>query len=198
MSTTVPVATPQMPSPNPKKERAESRHDSLGENIFERSVSTNLIQLLPRTRGSIRSSKLLKGRSMSVASNASFSSLGLLSAYCSTEDFVAPVLDTTAEILCDPLIDLNNVTIVCRECDNEDLHQSRLALSPSRSTPSKSFQVFRKNSHCRHRKHEKHTENGLLPQVEGQTINFYSFAEVLDGEKEGQEFQAITVGEYLS
>lgn len=134
---------------------------------------------------------------MSVASNASLGSLGLLSAYCSTEDFVAPVLDTTTEILFDPLIDLNSVTIVCREC-GEDSINCRSRLCSSLSPCSKGFQMFRKNSHCGHRKHEKSDDSELLPLVEGQTINFYSFAEVLNGEKEGEEFQTFSVGEYLS
>ena len=124
---------------------------------------------------------------MSVASNASLGSLGLMSTFCSSEDYIAPVLDTTTEILTDPTVDLNSVLLVCRECgaDTRDC-RTRLCLGQAQFKPA-----------AGQRTHSEKPE--LDPELsEGQTINFYSFADVLDGEQDGEEFLCVSVGEYLS
>ncbi|EEQ40817.1 hypothetical protein FOB63_004265 [Clavispora lusitaniae] len=168
------------------------------ENIFERSCTR--AHSIARPRGSLRSCntpKARSGRSMSVASNASLGSLGSMSTFCSSEDYIAPVLDTTTEILTDPTVDLNSVLLVCREC-GADTRDCRTRLCSGQAQFKPGYNLFRRNSSAAgQRTHSEKPESD--PELaEGQTINFYSFADVLDGEQDGEEFSCVSVGEYLS
>lgn len=191
----------------------------LPENIFERSLSTSPFRSLPPSR---RNSKVglpatkRTGRSMSVASNGSMSSLNLISAYYNTEDFVAPVLDTTAEILTDPGIDLDEVTVVFCECEDHacrSKHKSTEKISnypqrpgsllgsrkKSRSFICNSLMGAFDNCAClEEAETEEHTESSppVSPQ-DGKTINFYSFADVVNGENALEKFNSQPMSEYL-
>lgn len=152
---------------------------------------------------------------MSVVSKGSMCSLGLIPTYYSTEDFVAPVLDTTAEILTDPGINYSEVTIVSCECDDSACRSKHNrskdgkaskppgALNRSRSR-SRSFicnslmGAFDSTSAlCEDEREEM--EGTVTPVYPlGTTINFYSFADVMNRENELEKFNAQPMSEYLT
>ncbi|CAK7897322.1 hypothetical protein CAAN1_03S07602 [[Candida] anglica] len=81
------------------------------EGIFERSLSTSMSSLPPQSRHKL-------ARTMSNCSQHSASSYAVPTHH-STEDFIAPVLDSTTEILSNPSLDFSNVNIVCC-CEDTD------------------------------------------------------------------------------
>ncbi|CAH2351267.1 hypothetical protein CLIB1423_03S02410 [[Candida] railenensis] len=95
--------------------RSKSFASSSNEGIFERSLSFSMSSLPPTSR-----QKLAR-----TLSNCSQQSSGgyTIPVHHNTEDFVAPVLDTTTEILTNPALDLNDVNIVCC-CEEEDDEQA--------------------------------------------------------------------------
>lgn len=118
--------------------------------IFERSISTALF-LPPLSAVTSQSGQpqaphkhlvahlvphlvphLARSRSMSTVSASSQMSQTpyAIPMHHNTEDFIAPVLDTTTEVLSDPSIDMNDVEIVC-PCDtDEDLDHDCAAVRP--------------------------------------------------------------------
>lgn len=204
------------PQANTEQNQNADIPKELLENIFERSLSTSPFRSLPPSR---RNSKvgLLKrsGRSMSIASNGSMNSLNLMSAYYSTEDFVAPVLDTTAEIFTDPGVDLDEVTVVFCECDDHacrSKHKSHekspkapqrpghlAARSKSRSFICNSLMGAFDNSECLEEVESEGPSESSPPvsPQDGKTINLYSFADVVNGENALERFNSQTMSEYL-
>lgn len=187
------------------------------ENIFERSLGTSPFQSLPPSRANtkVANPNRSNGRSMSITSNGSMCSLSLIPAYYSTEDFVAPVLDTTAEILTDPFIDYDEITVVSCECDDSgcrskhaskskhkvpqrpgSLHRSR---SKSRSFICNSLMCAFKNANLEELEAEEQADSTLpMSPQEGKTINFYSFADVVNGENDLEKFNSQPMSEYLT
>lgn len=90
--------------------RSKSFASSLNEGIFERSLSLSMLSLPPTSR-----QKLAR-----TLSNCSQQSSGgyTIPIHHNTEDYIAPVLDTTTEILTNPSLDLSDVNIVCC-CEEE-------------------------------------------------------------------------------
>lgn len=66
-----------------------------------------------------------------------------------TEDFVAPCLDTTTEVLSDPSIDMNDVEIVC-PCEDDDLdHECAPVRPPVSRSRSRSRSIISTSlRHC--------------------------------------------------
>lgn len=189
------------------------------ESIFERSLSTSPFKSFPPSR---RNSKAAlskrQDRSMSIASIGSVGSANLIQAYYSTEDFVAPVLDTTAELLTDPCIDYDEVTVVscdcddlgCRKLDKKDKNEKKNekhprpgALQRTRSK-SRSFicnslmGAFDNGQYLEEVESEEATESTPPTSPEGKTVNFYSFADVVNGEHDLEKFNAQPMSEYLT
>lgn len=98
---------------------------SSASDIFERSLNNSLAIVSTSTIASDnKHAGGHGGRAYSIASNSSSVSNYTPSAYSipshhSIEDYIAPVLDLTAEILTDPALDYKNVQIVCC-CDEDD------------------------------------------------------------------------------
>lgn len=99
--------------------------------IFERSILAALF-LPPISAASALNSQSAASHKHLVAHSARSRSLSVVSAssqasqtpyaipvHHNTEDFIAPVLDTTTEVLSDPSIDINDIEIVC-PCDTDD------------------------------------------------------------------------------
>ncbi|SGZ57389.1 CIC11C00000005854 [Sungouiella intermedia] len=209
--------TSQAPKQIDRKSEAEDVISSYKdpESIFERSLSTSPFKSLPPSRRNSRVGLRPNGRSMSVVSNGSVCSLNLIPAHYSTEDFVAPVLDTTTEILTDPGIDYSEVTIVSCECDDSTCRSrhsrhkdSKASLRPgvlnrSRSK-SRSFicnslmGAFDTTDEVREEEKEDAEEFTTPVSPEGKTINFYSFADVVNGENDLEKFNAQPMSEFLT
>lgn len=127
--------SPPIPPVSPKSSSAD---------IFERSLSppaNALLSFPPSLPSSRRGSKMANRRSYSVASVSSSGSA--IPSHHNTEDFVAPVLDTTTELLADPKTDFSKVQIVC--CDFEDEEGSETEKNEP-GLPIKGPQ----SSHCSH------------------------------------------------
>lgn len=91
--------------------RSKSMSSPPSEGIFERSLSCSMLSLPPSSRQKL-------ARTLSNCSQHSNCSYAIPDHH-STEDYVAPVLDTTTEILTNPHVDLNKVNIVCC-CEEEE------------------------------------------------------------------------------
>lgn len=178
------------------------------DNIFERSLSTSPFQSLTSSRRNSRAGMVPIRRSMSVASNCSNSSCPMP---YNTEDYIAPVLDSTTEILTNPEIDLHNVNIVYCDCGETLCRSPTLTKSKclkNRPKPRSRSRLFICNSLLSALNHspvdESESESDFKPLSEeeldpdGHTINFYSFADVLNGEQELEKFNTLRVSEYLS
>ncbi|RLV82968.1 hypothetical protein JA9_003130 [Meyerozyma sp. JA9] len=108
---------------------------SSSSDIFERSISTSSFspplsavtsqsgQSQPPLKHSVAHSVPHSARSRSMSTVSASSQMSgtpyAIPMHHNTEDFVAPVLDTTTEVLSDPSIDMNDVEIVC-PCDTDD------------------------------------------------------------------------------
>lgn len=150
-----------------------------------------------------------------MVSHGSMCSLNLIPAYYSTEDFVAPVLDTTTEILTDPDIDYSEVTIVSCECDDSACRSKHKTLKDSKNprrpgalnrsrSKSRSFicnslmGAFETTTELREEEKEESEEMIAPDSPEGKTINFYSFADVVNRENDLEKFNALPMSEYLT
>lgn len=213
-------------SPSPTSWPPKLKPTLLNEtDIFERSLSTVPFQQLPpRKRSSKKlscmSPDILKDRSMSIVSMDSQVSGKLMALHHSTEDFIPPVLDLTAEILTDPLIDLDSINVVCCDCEGSTCQK------PTR-TETQSRQRNKSVSSCRPRlrshsrsgsficnslmsalppepANEEDSPQGFIDEGcsedadENKTINFYSFNDVLNGEKESERFNTFRMSKLLS
>lgn len=149
-----------------------------------------------------------------MVSKGSMSSLSQIPTYYSTEDFVAPVLDTTTEILTDPEINYSEVTVVSCECDDSACRSKHNRSKDSKASQppgainrnrsrSRSFicnslmGAFETSELCEDEKEEiVGTVTPVYPL--GTTINFYSFADVMNRENDLEKFNAQPMSEYLT
>lgn len=210
----------------PKFEPSQQKDDD----IFERSL--NMSPFRSFTLGSNfkkRASRKLScvsqdipfNRSMSIVSMDSQASGKLIAMHHSTEDFIPPVLDLTAEILTDPLIDLDSVNVVCCDCESapcqapskheQDLKKCKLK-NGNLSRPRLRSQSRSRSFICTSLMSAlppQPSEEDELPQdppdieniepgEENKTINFYSFNDVLNGEKELERFNTFRMSNLLS
>lgn len=90
---------------------------SSSSDIFERSAGGTISPLSLLTNFNVEKRN---GRSYSIASNASaLSSVnGYIPSHHNIEDYIAPILDSTTEIVADPRVDMKDVELVC--CESED------------------------------------------------------------------------------
>lgn len=152
-----------------------TRRDS----IFERSVS--LDPFLPEWSQPNSPPKL--NRVMLVASSGSMG-LGQLAACLNSEDFVAPVLDSTAELFSDPNSHLDDVTVLLCECDGSKHGCKRNPLNRTRSRLAicnklmKALDVSVDDEPVE----AEPDEEPAADDPARATINFYSFAEALHDE----------------
>lgn len=198
--TITPLPTIKDDAPSPR------RSSSLLDNIFERSLNCNPYQSLPPSR---RNSKCLgrAGRSMSIVSIGSTASNCLVSPLYSAEDYVAPVLDTTAELLTDPDVDYNNVTVVYCDCDDAQCSRKTCCARPAgrerKRTSSRSYILVALMSAL----DSKQPEEAAPPEAvqslrgaddaDGQTVKFYLFADVINGEHALERFNSATMSEFI-
>lgn len=101
-----------------------SNSSSSSSDIFERCLNNNLNLSSCTLTSNLPPPTMDKLRTLSIASNSSSVSNYTPSAYSvpshhSMEDYIAPVLDSTAEILTDPTLNYDDVQIVCC-CDEDD------------------------------------------------------------------------------
>lgn len=147
---------------------------------------------------------------MSVASLGSTNSNCLVPGCYSAEDYIAPVLDTTTEILTDPSTDFDSVTIVYCDCEDSNcVGKSGKAKSchkpiTKRRSSSRSF-ICNSLLSALDTKHtdeltyeEEMKTSDTVELEEGQTINFYSFADVINGEHDLERFNSTKMSEIIS
>lgn len=180
------------------------------DDIFERSLGVSPYQSLVSSRRNLRVGVPI-GRSLSVVSTGSNSYKPL---FFNTEDFVAPVLDSTTEIITDPTIDLNKVNIVYCDC-GEPVCRTASNTSPRKCPKNKSRPRSRSRSrlfvcaslmsalHPSPADVESEGEASAVQETpelgaDGLTINFYSFADVLNGEQDPDTFSTLRMSNYLS
>lgn len=190
--------------------------------IFERCLST-LSFGSPSRRNSRVSMctalhKLNNARLSSVASTDSQRSIAL---HHSTEDFIPPVLDHSAEILTNPQIDFSEVSVVCCDCDGEGkkLKHSEKSECSNRSGEKKTALRPRQRSRSRSRSficnsllkalaleedeeetdvREEDAESVEECSPDSETINFYSFNDILNREKDLEKFNTFRMSKLLS
>lgn len=146
---------------------ALQRRDS----IFERGISQPPFQLLPPTR---RSSRVL----MSLP-RASLPMCTKMPSHHSAEDFIAPCLDSTTEILTNPNIDMDKVNIVYGE------EKPKRGRQRSRSYIFSSLMsAFQRLGQA---EQEGDSEASEAEEREcTRTINFFSFADMRNSEVEAE------------
>lgn len=215
-SNPLPISQPSQTQTN---QNDMNYHKELQENIFERSLSTSPFQSFNTSRRNSKVANSIRrtGRSMSVTSTGSVCSLNLIPAHYSTEDFVAPVLDTTAEILTDPRIDYDDITVVSCECDDSACRSKHLPKGKGQKSSQRPRPILRSRSKSRSfictslmeafdhgellEGTECEKESGVTPPLspqDGITINFYSFADVVNGEHDLEKFNSQPMSEYLA
>lgn len=165
--------------------------------IFERYLHSDPFQaitVLPKEAKSCLHAH--KTRSLSLVSMSPISSNCLC---YNAEDFVAPVLDTAAEVLSNPDTDYNDVTLIycgdhlegLQEADRQSLSRRSRSRSVIRAELMKALDQSQEPS-------AEHTAVTPTTEAEGLTINFYSFAESLAKENELEGFNTRKMSELIS
>lgn len=216
-----PMSWPSPQAATNRKSQRNSPYSNDEANIFERSLSTPSFGMPSRRSSKSWSSSKANGRHASIVS---VDCPKLFAAHHSAEDFIPPVLDHTTEILSDPLIDLDDVNVVCCECDGQvakskEQHNSRrCSHSEKHSSDSHGARpILRSRSRSRslicnsllsalassddeeEEQLPKDDEESVVePLSDPKTINFYSFNDILSREKDLERFNTFRMSKLLS
>ncbi|KAF3986523.1 hypothetical protein FT663_03786 [Candidozyma haemuli var. vulneris] len=190
--------------------------DTSQRGIFERSLSTSSFGTSTRRNSRVSAPASFNVRSASVISNETQKSFAV---HHNTEDFIPPVLDHTTEILTDPSIDFNEVSVVCCECEGENnkpkdrckrlnSHKGRFTAQQPQIRSRSRSRSFICNSlmsalgssddeeDIDNKREEGDPESDFL--LDAKTINFYSFNDILNREKDLERFNTFRMSNLLS
>lgn len=135
-------------------------------------------------------------RSVSVCSAESLTSGQLIPCY-NIEDYIAPVLDSSTEILNDPNTDFRDVVVIYCDCtDDETKCEDQVKRTRSRSFLCNKLMRALEENPSETSSGKDHTMS-QVPE-EGKTIKFYSFAETLERKDEADIFRARKMSEIIS
>lgn len=188
--------------------------------IFERSLSS-LSFGSSRRNSRISTSTALNKLNARLNSVVSINSQRSVAFHHNTEDFIPPVLDHSAEILTNPLIDFSEVSVVCCDCEGEGIRVKTSAKPGcrARSCDGKPSSRPRQRSRSRSRSlicnsllkalaqgeeeeesylREDESDNVEECSSDSKTINFYSFNDILNREKDLEKFNTFRMSKLLS
>lgn len=203
----------------------ESQHqsapDPIKSGIFERSLS--VLSIGPSTTESPKTAacnSISNSRKTRLGSIASTTSLKRVALHHSVEDFIPPVLDHTTEILTDPLINLNDVKVVCGECECESGTNGSKELISAKRQRTKASNLSSK--FCVRSRSRSHICNSLMAALasneedeetddkdndqdesmgdqtfDSNTINFYSYNDILHREMDLEKFSTFRMSKLL-
>lgn len=118
-----------------------------------------------------------------------------------TEDLIAPVLDSTAELFANPYTNYNDITVVFSQksvCDNTRRYSLSLPQSRQRSISRTSEKELKRENTIGRFNRNDPAASSCANQEQQKTIEFYSFADAVKAEYELERLDCRKLSEVIN